>query len=218
MAKRGRPRRVQPSKTTPVRGAGGDESVNRGQDRATAVLEDLNGDALIDNEVIQDRDLPLGEGCARGGRAVDRAAWGDCEEVSGLPYLRAVQKESLADCEIVGPCLKEMVSGGSGLGGSQNGMPCSSIVHRGVTVRTKIDGEWQEVVGKRQGMGAGLTKGVGKYIAMEAGTRFAVLQPYHENDFDAVGDGGISFVKSNDVRDERVPPNKESHDYRSLEC
>ncbi|GAB2300366.1 hypothetical protein Dimus_034407 [Dionaea muscipula] len=105
-----------------------------------------------------------------------------------------------------------------GVGAPQNGVAFSSGALRGVIVRTKIDGEWQEVVGKRQGLGSGMRKEVIKDDTVVAGTRFDVLQSQSEINPAAVGDDGISGAKSKDGRDDRVPPDKEPHDYRSLEC
>ncbi|GAB2289425.1 hypothetical protein Dimus_023734 [Dionaea muscipula] len=125
------------------------------------------------------------------------------------------KKDVLGETE--GRGLREKVSSGLGVGGPQNGVASSSGVLRGVTVRTKIDGEWQQVVGKRQGLGVGMRRELIKDDAVEAGTRFDVLQPQSEIDSGVVGDGGISVAKSKDVRDDRVPLDKELHDYRILE-
>ncbi|GAB2294116.1 hypothetical protein Dimus_028335 [Dionaea muscipula] len=216
MAKRGRPRRIQPPKTTPLRGDGGAESVSQGQARVADVLEDLDGDALIENVVTQEMEMPIGEGCPRGGKAAEGLAWGDCEEVNGSPYLRAVQKEPLAECEVIGAGMKERLTGRLGAGSSQI-VASSSTVMRGVTVRTKIDGEWQEVVGKKLGMGVGVRKGLGTDLAGETGSRFDVLQ-HQTEDLVAVGEGGPAAALCKDDQEERVPPDKDFHDYRSLEC
>ncbi|GAB2303017.1 hypothetical protein Dimus_037008 [Dionaea muscipula] len=149
MAKRGRPRRIQPQKSTPLRGDGGADSVSQGQARVADVLEDLDGAALFENVV----------GC--GGTMM---AWRK-KDVPG---------------EVIGPGMKERLNGRLGMGSSQN-VASSSTMQQGVIVRTKIDGEWQEVVGKKLGMGVGVRKGLGTDLAGETGSRFDVLQHQTED-------------------------------------